>query len=159
MNRTILDKVKCLLVSIGVPKPFWGEAVSTAVYLMNREGKLDPRSKKCVFIGYLSGVKGYRMWIKGEPGVRVVVSRDVIFNELDMSCLRTEIKLESSTSVPIVENIPVEVEDTSEPSQEHTLEPKLEPETNEESSNLTSLSKPDEPNLGNSDDDKDHPKA
>ncbi|KAI5677681.1 hypothetical protein M9H77_08631 [Catharanthus roseus] len=36
MNRTIMDKVRCLMVSSGIPKPFWGEAVSTAVYLINR---------------------------------------------------------------------------------------------------------------------------
>ncbi|KAI5641000.1 hypothetical protein M9H77_19142 [Catharanthus roseus] len=36
MNRTMMDKVRCLLVSLGIPKPFWGEAVSTAVYLINR---------------------------------------------------------------------------------------------------------------------------
>ncbi|KAI5681938.1 hypothetical protein M9H77_03166 [Catharanthus roseus] len=36
MNRTIMDKVRCLLVSSGIPKSFWGEAVSTTVYLINR---------------------------------------------------------------------------------------------------------------------------
>ncbi|KAI5678347.1 hypothetical protein M9H77_09297 [Catharanthus roseus] len=149
MNRTIMDKVRCLLVSSRVPKPFWGEAISTAVYLINREGKLDPRSKKRVFIGYPSGVKGYKVWLRGESGVRVVVSRDVVFNELDMPCLRTETKPESSSSTSIVENILVEVEVTSEPSHEHTLEPELEPETNKESS----IPKPDEPILDNSDDD------
>ncbi|KAI5648811.1 hypothetical protein M9H77_34816 [Catharanthus roseus] len=36
MNDTIMDKVRCLMVSSGIPKHFWGEAVSTAVYLINR---------------------------------------------------------------------------------------------------------------------------
>lgn len=37
MNRTIMeDKVSCLMMSLGVPKSFWGEAVNTAVYLINR---------------------------------------------------------------------------------------------------------------------------
>ncbi|KAI5671304.1 hypothetical protein M9H77_11668 [Catharanthus roseus] len=157
MKRTIVDKVRCLLVSFGVPKSFWGEVVSTSIYLINREGKLDPRSKKGVFIGYPSRVKGYRVWLKGELSVKVVVSRDVVFNKLDISNLRIETKPESSTGIPIVGNILVEVEDTSEPPQEHTLEPKLEPKTNEESGNPTIVPEPDEPDLGNFDDDEDHP--
>ncbi|KAI5654978.1 hypothetical protein M9H77_32165 [Catharanthus roseus] len=48
---------------------------------------------------------------------------------------------------------------TSEPSQEYTLEPELEPETNEEPGNPTSVLEPDEPELGNSDDDEDHLEA
>ncbi|KAI5672321.1 hypothetical protein M9H77_12685 [Catharanthus roseus] len=35
MNHTIMDKIRCLMVSSGVPKPFWGEVVSTAIYLIN----------------------------------------------------------------------------------------------------------------------------
>ena len=35
MNRTILDKVRCMMLSSGVPKSFWGEAVVTACYLIN----------------------------------------------------------------------------------------------------------------------------
>ena len=36
INRTILEKVRCLLFTVKLPKYFWGEAVSTAVYLYNR---------------------------------------------------------------------------------------------------------------------------
>ena len=35
MNRTLLDKVRCMLVSSGLPKLFWGEAVMTASHLVN----------------------------------------------------------------------------------------------------------------------------
>ena len=100
MNRTLLEKVRCLLFSSGMPKSFWGEALSTASLLINRipssvlnfkcpegiwtgkkvnfeylkvfgceayahqsDGKLEPRSKKCVFVGYQEGTKGYRLWI------------------------------------------------------------------------------------------------
>ncbi|KAL0310870.1 UNVERIFIED_CONTAM: Retrovirus-related Pol polyprotein from transposon TNT 1-94 [Sesamum angustifolium] len=101
MNRTLLNKVRCLLISSGLSKTFWGEALSTAVYLINRSpsvpllgkipecmwtgkdvdisslrifgcsafvlqngDKLDPRAKKCIFIGYPDGVKGYRLWLR-----------------------------------------------------------------------------------------------
>ena len=36
MNRTILERVRCMLLGAHLPKSFWGEAVSTALYLINR---------------------------------------------------------------------------------------------------------------------------
>ena len=99
MNKTILEKVSCMLVSANLPKKFWGEVVNTIVYLINKclsaalnfkvpdevwngvppdyshvrvfgcvayahisQEKLEPRAKKCMFMGYPSGVKGYKLW-------------------------------------------------------------------------------------------------
>lgn len=53
-----------------------------------KKGKLDPRSKNGFFLGYPSRVKGYKVWLKGEPGMRVVVSREIVFNEQEMPCLK-----------------------------------------------------------------------
>ncbi|GJU26713.1 retrotransposon protein, putative, ty1-copia subclass [Tanacetum coccineum] len=36
MNRTLMDKVRCLLIWSGLPKTFWAEATCTATYLINR---------------------------------------------------------------------------------------------------------------------------
>ena len=36
MNRTIVDKIRCMLAEAGLEKRFWVEAASTAVYLINR---------------------------------------------------------------------------------------------------------------------------
>ncbi|KAL0399859.1 UNVERIFIED_CONTAM: Retrovirus-related Pol polyprotein from transposon TNT 1-94 [Sesamum radiatum] len=36
MNRTLLNKVRCLLISSGLSKSFWGDALMTAAYLINR---------------------------------------------------------------------------------------------------------------------------
>ena len=43
----------------------------------NQRSKLDPRSKKCIFVGYDDVTKGYRLW---DPTAhKIVISRDVIF--------------------------------------------------------------------------------
>ena len=36
MNRTIADRVRCLLIDSGLHKKFWAGAVVTAAYLLNR---------------------------------------------------------------------------------------------------------------------------
>ncbi|GKC59951.1 retrotransposon protein, putative, ty1-copia subclass [Tanacetum coccineum] len=36
MNKTLMDKVRCLLIRSGLPKTFWAEATCMAVYLINR---------------------------------------------------------------------------------------------------------------------------
>lgn len=124
MNRTLLNKARCMLFSLGLPKSFWGEAMMTAAYLVNKspfsaikfktpkekwngnppnithlrafgctayahqkEGKLDPRALKYVFLGYPQGVKGYRLWVKDGKGFKTIISRDVIFNENEFPCL------------------------------------------------------------------------
>ena len=118
MNRTLLESVRSMLFHARLPKTFWGEAVATTAYLINRspsstidfktpyemwnnhkpnldhlrvfgciayahikQGKLEPRAKKCVFIGYPSGVKGYKLWNLEEEMPRTMVSRDVTFDE------------------------------------------------------------------------------
>ena len=35
-NQTVVEMARCLLKSMGMPAMFWGEAVCTAVYILNR---------------------------------------------------------------------------------------------------------------------------
>ncbi|KAE8699518.1 hypothetical protein F3Y22_tig00110577pilonHSYRG00088 [Hibiscus syriacus] len=49
------------------------------MYNSQEISELDPKSRKCKFLGYGDGVKGYRLW---DPTTRkVIISRDVIFVE------------------------------------------------------------------------------
>ena len=119
MNRTLMEKVWCLLSNSRLPKWFWANTAVTVCFLINRSpstvidkknpkevwsgtptsyfdlkifdcpayahvnnGKLEPRSRKCVFLGYMSGVKGYKLWC---PELKkIIVSRSVIFDETSM---------------------------------------------------------------------------
>ena len=106
-NRHLLEVARSIMFATHVPKHFWGEAVLTAAYLINRmpsrvlkfltpcqtvlqsfphtkflsflepkvfgctavvhvyphhRSKLDPKSIKCIFIGYSSHQKGYKCY-------------------------------------------------------------------------------------------------
>ena len=50
----------------------------TAYYHVD-EGKLDAKAKKAIFLGYATGVKGYRLWSIDDS--KFVISRDVTFDE------------------------------------------------------------------------------
>ncbi|KAE9000882.1 hypothetical protein PF011_g13989 [Phytophthora fragariae] len=120
MNRTIMEKARSMLHYKSVPTVWWAEAVSTAVYVINRSTntqytslapyelcfkvkptlehlrvfgshgyahidkakrtKLEPKSLRCMFLGYAENVKGYRVFdldaSKVKNGTVIHVSED-----------------------------------------------------------------------------------
>ncbi|GJT68803.1 gag-pol polyprotein [Tanacetum coccineum] len=88
-------KIKCLRMNNGVelktPMEMWtGKSVNfsdlnifgSPVYVMynsQETTKLDPKSRKCLFLGYADREKGYRLWYP--TAHKVVVSIDVVFME------------------------------------------------------------------------------
>nr|GEU33858.1 retrovirus-related Pol polyprotein from transposon TNT 1-94 [Tanacetum cinerariifolium] len=51
------------------------------VYVHVNERKLVPCAVKCIFLGYGTGVKGYRVWCPDLKYRKIIHSRDVTFNE------------------------------------------------------------------------------
>ncbi|KAK3002524.1 hypothetical protein RJ639_022091 [Escallonia herrerae] len=72
MNRTIMERARCLRIHADLPLQFWAAAVDTAVYLINR----SPASA-------LNGGIPEEEW-SGKPDYehnKIIRSRDVIFDE------------------------------------------------------------------------------
>ncbi|GJR47272.1 retrotransposon protein, putative, ty1-copia subclass [Tanacetum coccineum] len=125
MNKTLMDKVRYLLIQSRLPKTFWAERQTSngpiylfntshrerlrkvtyggcglghpslipkcviemlrifccVAYLHDKQGKLEPRAIKCVLLGYLEGVKGYRLYRLDGELHKIVIRRNVVFNE------------------------------------------------------------------------------
>jgi len=119
-NRTLLESLRAMMHSAGVPEPLWAELAATASYLRNRlptranirhaspyelwygykpsisnlrviwsdafahiakskRTKLAPKANKLKLVGYHDEKKAYKLW--DQSSNRIVVSRDVVFNE------------------------------------------------------------------------------
>lgn len=118
-HQHLLNMAHSLLFQASLPLKFWGDAVLTAAYLINRmptpildnqspceklfssppsyshlkvfgclcyaatlkhnRSKFDPQSRRCIFVGYLFRVKGYKLYDLETHST--FVSRDVIFHQ------------------------------------------------------------------------------
>jgi hypothetical protein len=61
MNRTLIEKAKCLLFDAELPNQFWAEAVNMGAYIINR----SPSNNKIpdeVFFGRRVNVSGLRVF-------------------------------------------------------------------------------------------------
>ncbi|KAH9770981.1 hypothetical protein KPL71_012549 [Citrus sinensis] len=53
-------------------------------YAHTKQGKLEPKALKGVFIGYPEGVNGYKLWCTDFKPPKAIISRDVVFNEAEV---------------------------------------------------------------------------
>ncbi|GJZ57254.1 retrovirus-related pol polyprotein from transposon TNT 1-94 [Tanacetum coccineum] len=87
----VINRSPSTIIELKTPTEMWtGKPVNysdlhifgSPVYVMyntQETTKLDPKSRKCLFLGYIDRVKGYRLW---DPTAhKVVVNRDVVFME------------------------------------------------------------------------------
>ncbi|GKB48827.1 putative RNA-directed DNA polymerase, partial [Tanacetum coccineum] len=84
MNRTLVERVRCLLSHAGLPASLWGEALNTAVHAFmhipkDERSKLDVKTKPCMFLGYGQDEFGYRLYDLVQK--RLICSQDVVFEE------------------------------------------------------------------------------
>ena len=68
-------------------------------YAHIRQSKLEARALRCVMVGYQKGVKGYRLWCIDPNNQKIIISRDVQFEETRMPYLEGK----SGQEVPEVE--------------------------------------------------------
>lgn len=73
-------------------------------------------------LGYSKGIKGNRLWCCESGNQKIIISRDVVFNEECMPFVKVESIFESKPNVEVElnKNIDHQIEeDDSEPSQMH----------------------------------------
>ena len=64
-------------------------------YYHVKDGKLDPRARKAIFVGFKGGVKGFKLWDLKDK--KFVCSRDVTFDEVSMMKALSSQQLENKT--------------------------------------------------------------
>ncbi|KAK3017139.1 hypothetical protein RJ639_007435 [Escallonia herrerae] len=72
------------------------------------DGKLEPRAKKCIFLGYANAVNGYRWWCLDSESSRFLISRDVTFDESSMLSKKREL-IDAGKDYGVREKVELEV--------------------------------------------------
>ncbi|CAI5730574.1 unnamed protein product [Peronospora farinosa] len=162
MNRKIMEKARSMMHYKGVSTSWWAEAISTAVYLINRttnsthtdatpyeigfkmkprldhlrvfgsigyahvddakrtkRTKLEPKSFKCLFLGYGVNTKGYRVYNLDLNKVKI--SRSVKLDEREVNGIYSTSTMTENTEVI---NVIKDIEEVAQPEneKEHPVE-------------------------------------
>nr|GEU61287.1 retrotransposon protein, putative, Ty1-copia subclass [Tanacetum cinerariifolium] len=99
-NRTLLDMVRSMMSQTTLPKSFWDYALETAARILNmvptkkgcealvkrdtltKPEKLDPRSFRCIFVGYPKETIGYSFYIPSKNKVFAAWNAEFFKNDL-----------------------------------------------------------------------------
>ncbi|TYK18682.1 Retrovirus-related Pol polyprotein from transposon TNT 1-94 [Cucumis melo var. makuwa] len=110
-NRTTVEHTRSpsIALSLKAPQEVWTCKASSldhlrmfrcTTYAHVRDGKLNKRALKCMFIGYRHGVKSYKLWCLEKRMNKFIISRDVTFNEIEMFyCVKEQQKQQTSDHV------------------------------------------------------------
>ncbi|KAH9669265.1 hypothetical protein KPL70_021724 [Citrus sinensis] len=147
MNRTLTERIRVMLktaaIGLKTAMEMWTgkptdysylHAFGCPVYVMYNAQeitKLDPKSRRCIFLGYADGVKRYRLW---DPTAhKIVISRDVIFveDQLQRKDGDDGTVKEKSEIVPVYVENNSENSDSSEAAPEHEEQEPVESEAPE----------------------------
>ncbi|MBW0545535.1 hypothetical protein O181_085250 [Austropuccinia psidii MF-1] len=106
-DRTLLERTRCLLLDSKLDHSWWGEALSTAAYLLNRTSVASigfkmpfslffwkrPKDRQGFFLGYVKGHKNYKV-INKVTG-KLQITHEFIFHD-------TSIGLENPSESPAI---------------------------------------------------------
>ena len=73
---------------------------------------MQPKALQCIFIGYLEGVKGYKLWCLESGQKKTIISHDVMFNEEEFPSLKSDGTFCQDGSICQNYNVSVKVEFT-----------------------------------------------
>ncbi|GKB10607.1 retrovirus-related pol polyprotein from transposon TNT 1-94 [Tanacetum coccineum] len=107
MNRTLLERARCMLSNAGLPNIFWVEAVNTACYLVNRS---PPIAIDCKLLMKNDGTNGYRLWCPDGKSSRFLISRDVTFDEPAMLKKKEEEQVDAGEDQEFEEQVELEIQ-------------------------------------------------
>ncbi|KAH9651790.1 hypothetical protein KPL70_026888 [Citrus sinensis] len=109
-------------------------AFGCPVYVMynaQERTRLDAKSRRCIFLGYVDGVKGYRLW--DTSAHKIVINRDVIFveDQLQRKDGDDSSVKEKSKTIPVYLENNLEDSNSSEAAPEHEEQEPIESEAPE----------------------------
>ncbi|GKB70510.1 zinc finger, CCHC-type containing protein [Tanacetum coccineum] len=141
-NVSLLAKVCCFLIQSGLSKVLWAEDTTMSIYLVNRspssaigfktpvdmlmffgwlaikQGMLEPVKVKCIFLGYRKGIVGNKLWRLDDVTSKVVLYRNMGFNESEEYKKIFIGSGVSTGSVQVLQGVKFEVK----PQEDHTFE-------------------------------------